>query len=284
MLGKLIKNEFKAVNRLMIPLHLGLIVITIIGRFYLQLTVFNNPGRTYYMMLEQNIWYNLLNVMLVMFYVIALIAAALITWIYLSILRFRKNLFTDEGYLMHTLPVSASAHIWSKLIVNFVWQVIDILLIILSIFGLFLNMDMIRALPEGFSLLFSSFPEAFGVPAGVGIPLYLLLFLIESVSGILIIYMCIAIGHSFNSHKILASVGIYVGVWIIANILSSVCAAITGMVSYGSSSLLIGVANNLPNATYFWLSWIMSLLLCLICGVAGYLLSNYFMTKRLNLE
>lgn len=282
MLGKLIKNEFKAVNRLMIPLHLGLIVITVIGRFYLQFTVFNNPSQMY--VLEQNIWYNLLNVMLVMFYIIALIAAALITWIYLSILRFRKNLFTDEGYLMHTLPVSASAHIWSKLIVNFVWQLIDIILIILSVCGLFLNMDMIRALPDAFSLLFSSFPDAFGVPAGVGIPLYLLLFLVDSISGILIIYMCIAVGHSFNSHKILASVGIYVGVWIIANILSSVCAAITGMVSYGSSSLLIGVANNLPNATYFWLSWIMSLLLCLIRGVAGYLLSNYFMTKRLNLE
>ena len=43
MLGKLIKNEFKAVNRLMLPLHLGLIVITIIGRFYIQFTVFNDP-------------------------------------------------------------------------------------------------------------------------------------------------------------------------------------------------------------------------------------------------
>ena len=39
MLGKLLKHEFKAVNRLMIPLHLGLVVITIIGRFYVQFVV-----------------------------------------------------------------------------------------------------------------------------------------------------------------------------------------------------------------------------------------------------
>lgn len=282
MLGKLIKHEFKAVNRLMIPLHLGLIVITIIGRFYIQFTVFNNPAQSYAM--SQNVWYNIINAMLVFFYVVALIAAALITWIYLSILRFRKNLFTDEGYLMHTLPVSASAHIWSKLIVCFIWQAIDLILVILSVFGLFINMDIIRALPGGLSEMLQSFPDAFGVPAGVGIPLYLLLFLVDSISGILIIYMCIAVGHSFNTHKILSSVGIYVGITVVNSLISSIFAAITGMISYGNSSLFVGTVNNLSSTTNFWLSWIVSMLIAIITGVVGYMLSNYFMTKRLNLE
>lgn len=282
MLGKLIKNEFKAVNRLMLPLHLGLIVITIIGRFYIQLTVFNNPAQ--YLIAQQNIWYNIMNVLLVFFYVIALTAAALITWIYLGILRFRKNLFTDEGYLMHTLPVSASAHIWSKLIVCFVWQAVDLILVVLSVLALFINMDILRALPHGFAEMFQSFPEAFGVPAGVGIPLYLLLFLLDSISGILVIYMCIAIGHSFNSHKILASVGVYVGVMVLNSVLSMIFSAITGMISYGSSSLFVDVSNSFSTATNFWLSWLFSMLICLVTGVAGYLLTNYFMTKRLNLE
>ena len=282
MLGKLIKNEFKAVNRLMIPLHLGLIAITIIGRFYLQFTVFDNASMSYVM--AQNIWYNILNAMLVMFYVVALIAAALITWIYLSILRFRKNLFTDEGYLMHTLPVSASAHIWSKLIVCFIWEFIDITLVILSVFALFVNMDILRALPQGLSELFSSFPDAFGVPAGVGIPLYLLLFLLDSISSILCIYMCIAVGHSFNNHKILASVGIYVGVSMLQSFISMIFTGITGMVFYGTSSALISVSNTMSAATNFWLSWIVSMIICIVTGTASYLLANYFMTKKLNLE
>ena len=133
MLGKLIKNEFKAVNRLMIPLHLGLIAVTIIGRFYLQFTVFNNPGRA--VVMSDNIWFGLLNATLIVFYILALFAAALITGIYLEIIRFRKNLFTDEGYLMHTLPVTASAHIWSKLIVCLVWVIVDVILVVLSVFG-----------------------------------------------------------------------------------------------------------------------------------------------------
>ena len=36
MLGKLIKHEFHAVSRLLLPLHLALIAITFVGRFYVQ--------------------------------------------------------------------------------------------------------------------------------------------------------------------------------------------------------------------------------------------------------
>ena len=130
----------------------------------------------------------------------------------------------------------------------------------------------------------AQYMQAFGVPAGVGIPLYLLLFIINSISGILIVYMCIAIGHSFNTHKILASVGVYVGMILVNNLISMIFSAVTGMISYGSSSVFIGTANNVPNAANFWLSWSFAMLLCLVTAAAGYLLSNYFMTKRLNLE
>ena len=158
------------------------------------------------------------------------------------------------------------------------------ILVILSVFALFVNMDILRALPQGFAEIFRSFPDAFGVPAGVGIPLYLLLFIINSISGILIVYMCIAIGHSFNTHKILASVGVYVGMILVNNLISMIFSAVTGMISYGSSSVFIGTANNVPNAANFWLSWSFAMLLCLVTAAAGYLLSNYFMTKRLNLS
>ena len=185
---------------------------------------------------------------------------------------------------MHTLPVTASAHIWSKLIVCLVWVIVDVILVVLSVFGLFVNMDILRALPEGLSLMFSSFPDAFGVSAGLGIPLYFLLFLVDSVSGILVIYMCIAVGHSFNTHKILSSVGIYVGVTMINSILGMIFSAITGMVAYTSMSLAVVADGTVNGPAYFWMSWIFSMLLSLATGIISYLLANYFMTKKLNLE
>ncbi len=44
--------------------------------------------------------------------------AAVVTTIVLMILRFYRNLMTDEGYLMFTLPVSTTELICSQLIVR----------------------------------------------------------------------------------------------------------------------------------------------------------------------
>ena len=54
--------------------------------------------------------------LMVMLYIFGIIAIGIITIVVL-VMRFYKNLFTSEGYLMHTLPVKASQHLNSKLIV-----------------------------------------------------------------------------------------------------------------------------------------------------------------------
>lgn len=283
MLGKLIKHEFKAVNRLMIPLHLALIVITVIGRFYIQLTL--SARNEYFYSEAASIWYGVLDMTLVLFYIVALIAIAVITGVYLTIIRFRKNLFTDEGYLMHTLPVTASQLIWSKTLVAFVWTLIDGALVILSIFVMVINKEILQAIPEGLSILLEGFQEVFGVPAAAGIPLYMVLFVIDAVGSILVIYMCIAIGHSFNSHKILGSVGIYVGITMVTNLIGSIFAAFSGSAAYGNNlffSYATGVG--IPTPAYFWLSYLFGLFLSVVTAVASYLLTNYFMTRKLNLE
>lgn len=288
MLGKLLKHEFKAVNRLMIPLHLGLIIITIVGRFYVQFVV--SREHVNYSNYSLRMWEGIMDFMLISAYVIALIAIFVITWLYLDILRFRKNLFTDEGYLMHTLPASAGEHIFAKLTVSVVWQIADGILIALSVFAMILNKSIIKDFRYFWDGLFSSFPDIFGVPTGIGIPVFLLIALVDTIAGTLIIYMCIAIGHSFNDHKVLASIGIYMGYKMVANLLSSVVVALSGVGIFGNMSInsfFFGVGNynsGLDYATYFWLNMAFSLVLSLILGVGAFILTNHFMTKRLNLE
>ena len=277
MLGKLLKHEFKAVNRLMIPLHLGLILITIVGRFYVQF-VMNRP-HVNYSNYTLRMWEGLMDVLLISAYVIALIAIFIITWLYLDILRFRKNLFTDEGYLMHTLPASAAEHIAAKLTVSTVWQIVDGFLIGLSVFIMVINKSIIRELALAWRDLVDSFSMIFGVPAVVGVPSFLLMLLLDTMAGTLIIYMCIAIGHSFNSHK---------------NFLVSILSVLTGFGSFGNynmSTFFFGVTSynsvyhyGMSEAGYFWLNVGFSTILSLVVGVAAFVLINHFMTKRLNLE
>ena len=285
MLGKLIKYEFKAVNRLMIPLHLGLIAITIFGRFYVQLAL-NRPRFN-----DGNVWMTFADTSLIIFYVIALVAIALITSIYLSILRFQKNLFTDEGYLMHTLPVSVHEQIWGKLIVTTVWIAIDTVLLILSILVMLLNKDLISAVFDEVPTLFISFRDNFGVsPVAAGL-VWIPLFVLSEMASILIYYMCITIGHSFHTHKILSSVGIFVGVTILSNVIAGILTGITATTYSTGTSLFSSLSltahmfsASWSNTTAFWLSSVISALIALVQGGICYWLTFYFMKNSLNLE
>ncbi len=290
MLGKLIKHEFKAVNRLMIPLHLGLIIITVIGRFYVQFALgnFDRWNSSY------NVWNGIIDVTLISFYIIALIAVYVVTFLYLDILRPRKNFFTDEGYLTHTLPVPVWNHIVSKLIVALVWGFIDAILLVLSVISMFINMDVITHFGDIWNEIVESFPNAFGVPFGIGMLVLIIIGILGSIGGILIYYMCLAIGHSFNSHRILASIGIYVGINMISSLVSSLFLALFGIGNFnaGSSGFslfffgfsTVGSPTTEALQSYFWATCCYNALISIITIVGAFLLTNYFMTKRLNLE
>ena len=53
-------------------------------------------------------------------FVLALLATFIVA-VVLAVFRFRKNLLTDEGCVMFTLPVSPHSLVCSKLIVSTVW-------------------------------------------------------------------------------------------------------------------------------------------------------------------
>ena len=280
MLGKLLKHEFKAVNRLMIPLHLALVIVTILGRSYIQMAM-SNAGQE---LLNENLWFSIMSGTLAAFYIIALIAVCIVTQLYLKVLRPRKNLFSDEGYLTHTLPATAASHIWSKLIVCFVWTLVDVLLIMLSIFAMFINKSILRDFGELWHELMVSFPDTFGVTVGIGVPTFLLAALLDTIAGILVIYMCLAIGHSFNTHKILASVGIYAGYNVVVSLISSIFVSITGTNTLNSTYAIISASITTSTASYFLGIMLFSIILSLALSVVAFVVTDYFMKRRLNLE
>ena len=69
---------------------------------------------------------DLLIVLYLFAYVLIVIAASVMTQV-LMIQRYYKNLFTDEGYLTNVLPVSATDHILSKMLVFGAWSILNAL-------------------------------------------------------------------------------------------------------------------------------------------------------------
>ena len=117
MLSKLLKYEFRATGRIMLPVYALLLVTaggtsvtgSLMGR-YPESTVLS-IFRTLFMTLFAFTTFGVLLLTLV-----------------LMVYRFYKNLMTDEGYLMFTLPVSRSQLIWSKLIVSMAWGILSAVL------------------------------------------------------------------------------------------------------------------------------------------------------------
>ena len=109
MLGKLLKQDFRATARLILPVYAA---VPVLGLFTGLITRLCEN--------QSNIWISILGSLVSFVFSLALIAAV-VTTVVLMILRFYRNLMTDEGYLMFTLPVSTTELICSKLIVSVVW-------------------------------------------------------------------------------------------------------------------------------------------------------------------
>ena len=135
MLIKLLKYEFRAAFRELITLYIALLgIASLLRPFYLYNLSGSLTGIT-------------------VFVYAALIVAVMVMSCITIIQRFSKTMLGPEGYLMHTLPVSATVHIFSKLITAMVIVVAGFLVGTISM--------LIIAADSSFFLLLRSFWEEF---------------------------------------------------------------------------------------------------------------------------
>ena len=213
MLRKLMKHEFRATLRLMIPLFLVTLALALGARVMAALSWNAAHG----------IGWNMPNYITMMIYMgatLSLVVVPVMT-VVVMILRFRSNLMADEGYVMFTLPVSRHQLVWSKLLVSLVWLVGAVLVDLLSM--------CIMAMEEGVLKAFADFFEAVGEAFRM-YPGDAALLTVECLVGVVIaafvfclrFYAPLAIGHSFARRKMLLSVVFYFVISIATNMIVGV--------------------------------------------------------------
>lgn len=204
MLAKLIKYEFRATARIFLPFYLVLIVFAFINRFFSMETMVRLESTMVHFQIT-----SLAGAMYVLLRVayFALIVAILVTTLLVMIQRFYKNLLGDEGYLMFTLPVHPWQHIVSKLTAAVVWTFSSCLVTLLSI--------VILAARAGFWSYFLETMRMIGEALGAaGCILYPGTTLVGLLSGMLMLYAAMALGHLYSRHRILASFAWYCGLYV----------------------------------------------------------------------
>ncbi len=165
-------------------------------------------------------------------YFILLIAPAIVLLIYTA-LRFYQNLFTDEGYLMHTLPVKKWELITAKGLVAVIWNVITTITTLLAVFLVVLLISMSSRyggvtwadLTESFAQFFHEVipivKEMFRMPVWMVALLFLGNFIVGAFYNTLLLYASVSIGHLWKKHPMAGTVLSYIGFYLAISFLTS---------------------------------------------------------------
>ncbi|MEG1433354.1 MULTISPECIES: hypothetical protein [Eubacterium] len=269
MLKKLLKYEVKDTARYMLPLYGLLVVLAVLNRIFIAI---NLDPNTLAMGLTQGLVMTL--------YIVVAVAVFVITFV-LIIYRFYKNLLTDEGYLMFTLPVSTWQHILSKMLVAMMWIVASTIVFTLSIFIMVLNGSALMVMASTIGEIFQAVGSEFGI-AGYFLGFELLLvFVVNILAEVLHLYFAITLGQLFNKNRILAAIGAYVLINIVLQILGTIAVFVM-------SFNIEGLAWQFSNPVDAMPAMIGVLGLFFFIGAAlsagCFFGSNYILKNRLNLE
>ncbi len=267
MLGKLLKHEIRATAHTMLPLYGLLLLVAALTNVALRTL----NGKDVPAPLA------ILFTILIIVFGVGMMAVGLVT-VFAMVQRFRKNLLRDEGYVMHTLPVSIHAHIWAKVLVATLWYALAAVVFVLSALLVAADADFVHDMANVFLELMKSL----GNLQNTEILAELLgLMVLGSVYLSLMIYASLAVGHAFSSPKML---------WSILTFLGLVFA--TSLAVYALNSLSGTILDGLIDAFYDGFA-AMTAWRALCALTAGYLIlfsgayygiTVWFMRHRLNLE
>ena len=273
MLGKLFKTEFKASGRLYLPLFICVIFFAIVERIIIEIMDINQADSTAF---------TILFVAITAIFMI-IIFSVCVSGQFVSIYRFYKSVFTDEGYLTNTLPVKSSSIIISKLLVGVLYTVFSYIVLLISGFiivagdiltGVLDEMEMVLGLKNtNVGLMDFILNSIWNLK--LTIALLIALVIVSLFFNILIFYISFAIGNIVNRKKVLLSIIIYIAIVNALAFISAGIAMFVDWLSLGDSMLVIDIIN--ITLAIILAGTIVGSLIC-------YFVTNKIIKSRLNLE
>lgn len=249
---KYFKHQTHAACRSMLPLLGGLLVMAILARgsIWLMSATASSAVRT-------------ISILLLLTFFFGCLIAVIATMI-LMMSRFKKSLYSDEGYLTHTLPIGLNTILFSHLLISFLAVVASFATVYLGFRIVVLGVDSIAQLGNFVQRLLDSLD----VETGSMLLQALSMTALSILSWILLLWASVAIGYSFDNGKSGKSVASFFVLYFAQQIISAIIL-----------SLFPGVAEGDAVQTYLWVSIGEYLFFCAV----NFGLTWYMTTKRLNL-
>lgn len=211
MLKQLLKYEFKATKSLYFGLYLALALLSV---------VLGVTFRQEHALAHSTSFQNL-EVILMIVYVSVILAIAVLCFVS-TVQRFYENLLGREGYLMHTLPVTETQLILSKLITSMVWVLCSGLAGIVCITGM-VSIGVLDAEVLG-TVNWDSWKQLWGMLYGelgakfwLGMFWTILINLARLADLILCVYAACMIAHPFQKYRMVSGILAFIGLNVVEN-------------------------------------------------------------------
>lgn len=284
MLGKLIKYEWKSTYKVGLILLLAMVMATLMGFLTFQAPMWRDLGGRYTYDTMGTTMLNVVSIFSFMLYVMLLMGAIYAALIYF-VVRFYKSMYTDQGYLLHTLPVGKNEILVSKILISSIWLYLVYIAMTVSI--VVFVVSMVSSISgESFASVLGAIPQFFEEvnylfsTASDFLVQYFVMALINIIlgvpAGIIVFYGAVSFGQLFSKHRVLMAIVGYVAIMVIRGILGSVLQV--GF-SFGSAMLDSGALLGTMYSSMF-----SQLILDLLMAVGCYLLSYYVTARKLNME
>lgn len=271
MLTKLLKYEWKASYKIVLLMNLYIIITTFIGILTLIAQIWNTDSESI----------SSIGALLFIFYFLSIALVSAIATIYIAV-RFYRSMYMDEGYLIHTLPVTKNQLLLSKTIIGTIHMVLTSVVVLLSIFLLcyFLATQLSPAAKAAIAFEvntsdLSELTTAFAANRTLKIILIIIYLISSSINAVLLCFSGISLGQLFTKHKVIGSIICYIGLYTIIQILSSfVILPFTGLTLMSDISL----------STLVDVVVIVELIFVAVCTFLFYCICYYILNKKLNLD
>lgn len=289
MLGKLIKHEWKDVSRAGCLMLIFVGIVTFFGWLAFQSPVWQGLGEDSYYYAGINPW-DIMSFFTLFLYVLMLTGITYGIVIYTGV-HFYKTMYTDQGYLTHTLPVGKHQLLISRILVSGIW----VMLVMLAVFAsvILLVLFLVGAvLPKGYTLgwfleqLFQQLDIVvleFRQEFGIDVTRYLHVFLFSALTGpfvsVTTIFGAISMGQLFTKFRVLMAIVSYIGIMICNMLINS---AVRSIVVAAQLNELISDARGFDR---FLNSTVDSgTIIGILIAALMYLVSWLVISRKLNME
>ncbi len=286
MLRKLIKYEWKHTGRICGALILFMVLMTVLGCLSFCTPMWSGMFANEFSGITPLDVVGFLSLFL---YIFAMIGVSYGVMIYLGV-HFYKSMYSDEGYLTHTLPVTSHQLLCSKTLVAGLWYLLVCVLMVASVLALVLTvvqramgaqgLNLFEELAGNWSQIGGALEMILGVSLIKEILFYVLQIVVGTFCSVLILFGAITVGQLSSKHKVMMAILSYFGITTVIQVVASL---VMVPITFHTTQIMME-ENYMTFGMSTMPTFVATTVLNLVVAAVMYALSNWIITRKLNLD